>query len=274
MALSSSESSMPIRQMMAPEETELRICSAHGPYTAKKFYGHWSMCEACFDAKIKQEVAEDQAKIAVERQNLKIQQVLNRAGIPERFSDRSFDNYRVDTEDQGKRLAVCRSYAEKFPELVKRGQSMIFLGKTGTGKTHLAIAIAHQVIAQGYTAAFMTVGDCLRRVRDTWKKNSEVSESSILDDLGRIDLLILDEVGVQYGTDAEKILLFDLLNRRYENRKPVIMLTNLPLEAAKSGDPTIVDFLGERIIDRLRENGGKVLKFTWESYRREVVDMP
>ncbi|MGC8384980.1 ATP-binding protein [Pseudomonas aeruginosa] len=74
------------------------------------------------------------------------------------------------------------------------------------------------------------------------------------------DLLILDEVGVQYGKEAELVTLFDVMNARYSACKPSIVLSNLTLEE-------IEVFLGQRVMDRLRENGGRAVSFNWESER-------
>ena len=76
------------------------------------------------------------------------------------------------------------------------------------------------------------------------------------------DLLILDEVGVQFGSDFERNTLFDVLNERYELRKPTIFLSNL-------GREDLAEFLGERVMDRLREDGATVVPFDWPSYRRQ-----
>lgn len=73
-------------------------------------------------------------------------------------------------------------------------------------------------------------------------------------------MLILDEVGVQFGSEAEKLILFDVLNERYERCKATILLSNLTATEVK-------DYLGERVMDRMREDGGKVVVFDWESYR-------
>ena len=62
-------------------------------------------------------------------------------------------------------------------------------------------------------------------------------------------------------SDFEKQILFDVLNERYEKRKPCILLSNIaPSELS--------GYLGERVADRLREDGGKLIAFDWESYRR------
>jgi len=75
------------------------------------------------------------------------------------------------------------------------------------------------------------------------------------------DLLVLDEVGVQFGTETENLVLFRILNRRYEDMKPTILVSNV--EIGK-----LTEFVGERVIDRLCEGGGGILEFTWESARQ------
>ena len=73
-------------------------------------------------------------------------------------------------------------------------------------------------------------------------------------------MLILDEVGVQFGSETEENLLFDIINTRYEDRKPTILISNLDGAGVKK-------YLGERAFDRIREDGGKLIPFTWSSYR-------
>ena len=143
---------------------------------------------------------------------------------------------------------------------MKEGRCAIFVGKPGTGKTHLAIGIALEIIQQKRSPVFVTVQRLIRRVKDSWSNQNE-TESEIVNVFASPDLLILDEVGVQFGSDFEKQILFDVLNERYEKLKPSILLSNIP------GDQ-LADYLGERVTDRLRENGGKMIGFDWDSYRR------
>ena len=71
---------------------------------------------------------------------------------------------------------------------------------------------------------------------------------------------MIDEVGVQSGTEAESRALFDVFNERYQNCKPTILLSNLcPTDFAAA--------VGDRIADRIKEDGGEVLLFNWESRR-------
>jgi len=100
----------------------------------------------------------------------------------------------------------------------------------------------------------------IRRVKDSWSTESGENESQAVRAFTLPDLLILDEVGIQAGTEFEKNILFDLLNARYERRKPTILISNLEIDEVR-------EFLGERVFDRLREDGGEVIPFTWESHR-------
>lgn len=64
---------------------------------------------------------------------------------------------------------------------------------------------------------------------------------------------------MQFGSDAEKLILFEIINGRYEAVKPTILLSNLNIDGLKG-------YMGERVVDRLRE-GGKADRFDWPSYR-------
>lgn len=74
------------------------------------------------------------------------------------------------------------------------------------------------------------------------------------------DLLIIDEIGVQFGSDAEKLIMFEIINTRYERMKPTILISNQSKEE-------LAAFIGERVIDRMNDGGGCTLAFTWDSYR-------
>ena len=76
-----------------------------------------------------------------------------------------------------------------------------------------------------------------------------------------VDLLIVDEVGVKAGTENEKQIIFNVLNERYNNVLPTVLISNLRENEVKT-------YLGERVWDRLKEGGGNVLILNGESQRR------
>lgn len=239
-------------------------CATHGPYVAKCYMRDiWVGCPAC--ARQSEEARLEAERIAEgKRKAAAWAKVMGCAGIPERFQNRTLGNYIPENPQQERMLAVCRDFAGDF-ELVRRtGRSMLLLGLPGTGKTHLSVGIALQIMECGRTAVFTTASRIFRSIRDTYGKKSERTEGEAMAAYTQCDLLIIDEVGVQRGSDFERDALFDVINERYENLRPTIILSNLTLEECKK-------YLGERVFDRLRENGGKAFVFDWESYRGKAA---
>lgn len=203
-------------------------------------------------------------QLEAERKQLKLSSIMGRAAIPKRFQSCTFDSYRATNDGQQRALSVCQHYALTFGAAggaLEQGASMVFCGLPGTGKTHLASAIAQTLLADGYTALYVTVSDYIRAVRETWGKSATKTENQVIADFTAPDLLIIDEIGASYGTEAEQVNLFELINKRYEEQKPILVISNLN----KAG---VAQVLGDRTMDRLREGGGKLLAFTWESARK------
>lgn len=245
-------------------ETRQANCPTHGEYVSRRVFGSiWSKCTACvaeMDARDKAEkAAEERAKL-----RLAWERKVGDAGIPERFRTRTLDTFIAETPDQTKALEFARAYAEDLGGDSFTGRCAMFLGRPGTGKTHLAVGIGLHAMNSGRSVMFTTVMRAIRRVKDTWVRGSRETETQAIEALVFPDLLILDEVGIQFGSEAEKLILFDVLNERYEKRKPALLLSNLTAKEVKA-------FLGERIYDRLREDGGAVIGFAWDSWRRSPV---
>lgn len=246
---------------LADIKTRTDRCDMHGEYTARNWIRNvWSQCPACTaerDARDRERAAAAEREARLEAWQKRI----GGAGIPERFQDRTLDNFKAENSAQRHALQVARDYAMGFDTGAnKTGRSLLFIGKPGTGKTHLAVGIGMHLLGKRRPVLFTTVQRAIRRVRDTWSRDSHETESQAVATLVQPDLLILDEVGVQSGSDFEKHLLFDILNERYEKRRPSLLLSNLELDDVRG-------YLGERVFDRLREDGGEAVPFDWVSHR-------
>ena len=241
------------------------VCAVHGAYTAFCHLGNvWTGCPACASAAREQEAAQD-ARKEKEQRDAEWQRRLGRAGIPERFLACSFGGYVVEHEQQQQALDAAVAYADDWSRVRAVGRGAIFLGNVGTGKTHLAVAIGKQVMRKhGASVLFISVQRAIRSIKDTWVKGSAVSETQAVGVLTFPDLLILDEVGVQHGSEYERQVLFDVLNERYETRKPTLFLSNKTIDEVRA-------VLGERVMDRLREDGATVVPFGWASSRGSVT---
>ena len=190
----------------------------------------------------------------------RIEARLNTSGIPLAFRGRSFDNFIIETAEMQVAVAVAREFSDNFwSKHAKVGSFLVLGGVTGTGKSHLALSVAQHVMARG-TAMYMDAMDLIRRVRGTWRRDSEKSEEEMLALFGGIDLLIIDEVGVQRGTDDEQMILFDVVNRRYRDNRATILITNLDGKA-------FVDFMGPRVMSRMAERA-QYVAFDWADFRR------
>jgi DNA replication protein DnaC len=178
------------------------------------------------------------------------------SGIPLRFNNCSFDNYKNIKEKN-----IVLDYVKNFTDRKKQGTSLILCGTTGTGKTHLSAALSYYLIENYQTKVLYTKAfDVLREVKETYNKKAAMTFSDVQKKHAQVELLIIDEVGVQFGTETEKQILFEIINERYENLRPTILVTNLSLTNLK-------EFAGDRVIDRMKENEGKIIIFSGESFR-------
>ncbi len=247
--------------------TRQTTCDTHGVFESRNFVGKiWSRCPACSEALAAQQKQQevDQKRDAQQRA---WEDSLSASCIPERFMDRTLKSFNASTPEQARALAFATAYADGFDAVMQSGRCAMFVGLPGTGKTHLAAGIALRVMRRDKRRVlFTTVMRAVRSIKDTWAKGSAVSETQAIAALVYPDLLILDEVGVQFGSETEKLMLFDVLNERYEKRKPSLLISNLGLDDVRA-------YLGERVFDRLREDGGEAVAFGWESYRGRAPEV-
>jgi len=238
-------------------------CRTHGDFNSMFVrFGKresWTTCPGCIDDQVKAERAIEDAELKAHRNS----SIIRIAAIPERFMNRDLANYHASNDEQRKALAIAAEYAKDFDGALRDGRSLIFCGLPGTGKTHLSVGIAKVAMTRGKTAIFSSAMNAIRTVRETYRRDSEITERQAIARFAEPDLMILDEVGSQLGTEAEKVTLFDIINARYERMRPMIVISNL-------GKDGVADYLGERAFDRLRENGGKAVVFNWASYRGQA----
>jgi DNA replication protein DnaC len=243
-----------------------KTCEIHGDYVSNVFSLPLSeapietVCPKCLEER-KLKAQEVEAANIFRTRHAKIGRSFVGGGLPPRFIDKDFVGYETKSDKSNTALKTCQKYADNFENRAKVGGGMIFCGKAGTGKTHLASAIINQVFKARHVSVFMSALGATRHVKATYSKDSKKSESQAINDFLRPDLLVIDEVGVQFGTDAEKVILFEIINQRYQDVKPTILISNLTLIE-------LSDYIGERVVDRMYEGGGAVLSFDWDSYRR------
>lgn len=245
------------------DETVEANCPTHGNYTAEVFRAgsltSKSGCPACYEERAAAQQHEE-ARRGEDRKRERIKANRVACGLPERFIPATFDQYEAGDDGQKRALQTATAFAGNFDDIAKRGCSLTMLGTPGTGKTHLAAAIANKILDSGRSVFYRTAYGLLREIKSSWRPDPDQTETEIIARYAGADLLILDEVGVQFGSETEKVLLFEVLNTRYAELKPTVIISNLD-------EKGLAEFLGARIFDRLAESGSAVLAFRWGSYR-------
>lgn len=190
--------------------------------------------------------------------------LLDRSAIPARYQRCTLDNFQApDGSPQALVLEACRQYVQRFPGN-QEGEGMLLLGPPGTGKNHLAAAMASELLRQGYTVLQVTAWEILQRLRETWREHSSSgrTEREVLDALAAVDLLILDEADKHHGSPTDCRQLFMVLDRRYRECRATAVIANSDL-------PGLESLLGTAAVDRLCQNS-QMLRCSWPSYRRKA----
>jgi DNA replication protein DnaC len=236
-----------------------RTCGKHGAYEAKVMEWLDQRCmivDTCMKCTAETREAEEalEAEERRKREESNRRQWLINHGISPRYLNTSLSAITPTPEQE----AVHKSLSAYLQSRLT--SSLILAGTVGTGKTLLAQALAQDLMALGKDFIFSTARQVVRDIRSTWSRDSKRTEDEVIAMHVNADYLFIDEVGIQYGTESEQIAMFDIINGRYEYERPTILITNLDIVGLK-------EIMGERIIDRLRQDGGELLAFNWKSLR-------
>lgn len=193
--------------------------------------------------------------------NDRIRRIVGESGMGERFLRRTFDTFQITEENQGA-ARTAKRYADSFAELLpKRGQpepgrnGLFIAGPKGTGKTHLAAAVANQLIQQGTPVICMTMIDLLERIKRTFAREG-ADEGAVLSLYKTVPLLVIDDMGKEPPTEWAVSTVYNIINGRYEAYLPTIVTTNYDdktLVARMTPQATRDSVTAEATIDRLME---------------------
>ena len=216
-------------------------------------------CPMCNDEKFKE--WEEQEKI--KQKKLDEQAIIGffeRCNIEPMYYDSSLDNFIAESDEQKKALAYAR-------EMVKeKSGKLVLLGSNGTGKTHLAVGVVRELYGRLYSMYEITT-----RIRASYVSGANETELDIVDELSRVEMLAIDEIGRTKGSEAETNWLSYIIDKRHTRNLPLMLISNKHTrKSCPSGgcEKCLENYISEDVMSRLSEDG-HLVTMTGEDYRRK-----
>lgn len=210
-----------------------------------------------FENMTPEEIAEHDAEVKrLEEQRAQEERAerFRKSGVPERYFTETFDTYEVKTETQKKAAQAVRSF---LVAIAGGGfKSLVMLGSAGVGKTHLACALIREIDGGKYR----TAPDIIEELRRAKSFTADETEAEIISYYGRVPLLVVDEIGRGINATDEKYMIYQVLNARYNTRRPTVLISN-------HNKADFLAYVGVAAADRLVESA-EIIELEGESYRR------
>ena len=213
---------------------------------------HPAECDCQRAAREKQQAAESRQKHLEKVEDLK------RRG----FTDPAMRNWTFE-HDNGKcpQMSKAHLYVEHWEQMRENNYGLLLWGKVGTGKSYFAGCIANALMEQEISVRMTNFSAILNDLTASFEGRNEYIER-----LCRFPLLILDDFGMERGTEYGLEQVYNVIDSRYRSRKPLIVTTNLSLTELQNPQDTA----HARIYDRVLEMCLPIL-FTGENFRKETA---
>lgn len=230
-------------------------CQDHGSQTVKVRKGKDWYCPKCL-----QENARQEARKQWEHDRREMLHKIAR--IPHKYHGDSFKPHN-DAHRHARGLA--KSF---FDAVVGNGslggwRVLMLVGEPGTGKTLMACELAERLVDRALMSVrYATAMQMLGEIKAAYSQEGK-SEAGEIQKFAEYDLLVLDEIDRMRGTDNDRLLLEEVVNRRYNDEKPMLVISN------KLRDQ-LAEYVGDRVSSRFHENG-LVVSFDWPDFRKTGV---
>lgn len=188
--------------------------------------------------------------------------------IPRRYQGVSFDRPPLSDMARNRSTATVvgavRGFADEINERLDAGHGLWIWGEVGTGKTSLAMAVSKAAVEAGRSVAIYSLPRLLARIRRTYDSaDGEDSYLEFFDRLASVDLLHIDDLGVEKRSDWVLEQLYAIVDERYQSQRSVVVTTNLPLHELE-------EQVGPRTVSRLVEICGDPLPLNGDDMRFQI----
>ncbi len=175
---------------------------------------------------------------------------LTRSGIPARYRTGTLADF--DSAHNKAAHVAAVGYVAEFVKHRRDGKGLFLIGEVGRGKTRLATIIALEVLRQDYSVRYSSTVDLLERIKGEFgTSNAGNTLGCYLD----ADLAVLDDIGKEHRTEWAESTIFQIINDRYEQTRPLIITSNLGIDDLRKH----YQWAGDAIVSRLFESCQGVL---------------
>lgn len=215
--------------------------------------------------------------------------VMDRARIPKRYEHCDFESYSTDVSENPQHtssLKAAKMLAERFvaeyPGSGERG--LLWMGPSGVGKTHLAVACLKELIRRGHQGLFCDYRELLKDIQASYNPGSGSTELRVLEPIRTAEVLVFDDLGASKPSAWALDTIGLVLNARYNSRLTTLITTNYFDASKPEGkaartpqgealrtvrEDCLADRIGERMRSRLFEMC-RTIEVTSTDFRREV----
>ncbi len=216
--------------------------------------------------------------------------VMDRARIPKRYEHCDFESYSTDVSENPQHassLKAAKMLAERFVAEYPGGgeRGLLWMGPSGVGKTHLAVACLKELIRRGHQGLFCDYRELLKDIQASYNPGSESTELRVLEPIRTTEIVVLDDLGASKPSAWALDTIGLVLNARYNSRLTTLITTNYfdaaATPAAKPSrtpqgealravrEDSLADRIGERMRSRLFEMC-RTIEVHSTDFRREV----
>jgi len=219
-------------------------------------FGTCPECDREYDEEMRRQEEEMQERA---RESARIR-FLEKCNIEPMYYDSTLDTFIAESDEQKKALAYAREMVG-----TKEGK-LVLLGANGTGKTHLAVGVVRELSGRLYSMYEITT-----RIRASYVSGANETELDIVDELSRVEMLAIDEIGRTKGSEAETNWLSYIIDKRHTRNLPLMLISNKHArKSCPSGgcEKCLENYISEDVMSRLSEDG-HLVTMTGEDYRRK-----
>lgn len=183
--------------------------------------------------------------------------------LPKHLHDATFDNANLNYYEPSLKKDNGMNYRENAQKIYylaasfvdniqndSHNRGLIIEGPIGSGKSYLLGSIANALIDSRIRFRYIVYSDLLQQIRSTYNQdNPENDEKQILSNVQEVPVLLIDDLGTEKATEFASSTLYQIIDHRYREEKPIILSTNYSIKNLKNRFPV----MGERIFQRLLE---------------------